>query len=99
MQCSIVYIESYLSSAYILSQADSSLNFRVLSKSSFPCALLLTICYSLLRTTPFLREWCEGDNWFRPVRVSDGYKLEPAGVEEHHCAMACVIIVSGAVAL
>lgn len=59
----------------------------------------MIVGYAALRTTPFLRKWCEGDNWFKPTRVSNGYKLEPAGVEEHQCALACVVFVAGAVAL
>jgi hypothetical protein len=47
----------------------------------------------------FVREWCEGDNWFRPVRATDGYKLAPAGVEEHQCALVCVLVGAGMAAV
>lgn len=47
----------------------------------------------------FVRKWCEGDNWFRPSRESIGYTLAPAGVEEHHCALVCVLIAAGLVAV
>jgi hypothetical protein len=55
----------------------------------------------MLRQMKFVRSWCEGDNWFRPIRESEGggYTLKPAGVEEHHCALICVVVVAGAVAL
>jgi hypothetical protein len=45
----------------------------------------------------FVRAWCEGDNWFRPTRETDGYKLAPAGVEEHQCALVCVLVGAGMV--
>ena len=47
----------------------------------------------------FVRKWCEGDNWFRPSRETDGYTLKPAGVEEHQCALTCVLIAAGMVAV
>lgn len=47
----------------------------------------------------FVREWCEGDNWFRPVRETVGYKLAPAGVEEHQCALVCVVVAAGMAAV
>ena len=47
----------------------------------------------------FVREWCEGDNWFRPVRETEGYKLAPAGVEEHQCALVCVLVGAGMAAV
>lgn len=47
----------------------------------------------------FVREWCEGDNWFRPVRATEGYRLAPAGVEEHQCALVCVLVGAGMAAV
>lgn len=59
----------------------------------------MMVGYYALRKVPFVSKWCEGDNWFKPTRFSEGYKLAPAGVEEHHCALTCTIIVCGAIAL
>jgi len=47
----------------------------------------------------FVRAWCEGDNWFRPIRETEGYTLKPAGVEEHQCALTCVLTGAGLVAV
>jgi hypothetical protein len=73
----------------------------LLLKTSTPFSILLGIAYYMLRQMKFVRSWCEGDNWFRPIRESEGggYTLKPAGVEEHHCALICVVVVAGAVAL
>jgi hypothetical protein len=51
--------------------------------------------YWSLRQVPFIRKWCEGDNWFKPVVTYNGN----VGIEEHHCALTCDIIVTGAIAV
>lgn len=74
--------------------------------SSFPSSIAMASGYYLLRQVPFIRAWCEGDNNFLASRIHhvdkvglvfDG-KIRLA-VEEHMCALTCVIIAAGAVAL
>jgi hypothetical protein len=74
-------------------------NYTLLFKTSTPCSLFLAIGYYALRQMPFVREWCEGDNWFKPSRESNGYTLAPAGIEEHQCALTCVLIGAGMAAV
>jgi hypothetical protein len=95
IQCSIAFLESYISSAYALSKRDRYPNYRFLLKTTVPSAAAMSWGYWSLRQVPFVREWCEGDNWFRPVAMYNAN----AGVEEHHCALTCDIIVTGAIAL
>jgi hypothetical protein len=94
-QCSLAFLESYFSSAYALSKRDIYPNYRLLLKTSMPSAAAMIWGYRSLRQVPFIRKWCEGDNWFRPVVMYNG----DVGVEEHHCALTCDIIVTGAIAL
>jgi len=93
--CSLAFFESYISSAYALSKRARYPNYELLLNTTIPSALAMSWGYWSLRQVPFVREWCEGDNWFRPVVMYNS----DAGVEEHHCALTCDIIITGAIAL
>jgi hypothetical protein len=95
IQCSFAFLESYVSSAYALSKRECRPNYGLLLNTTILAALAMCWGYWSLRQVPFVREWCEGDNWFSPVVRNNS----PAGVEEHHCALTCDIIVTGAIAV
>jgi hypothetical protein len=63
----------------------------------------MSVGYYFLREVPFIRAWCEGDNNFHEFNGHfDKYGNlvgGKVGVEEHMCALTCVIIAAGAVAL
>jgi hypothetical protein len=64
----------------------------------------MSIGYYALRQVPYIRKWCEGDNWFRPTAAwgynyRTGVYSHTPGIEEHHCALTCDIIVTGGIAL
>ena len=73
--------------------------------STLPSAVAMSGGYYSLRQVPFVRKWCEGDNWFQPTTVSRNnawpgtYRKVDPGVEQHHCALTCDIIITGAIAL
>ncbi|PMD44055.1 hypothetical protein L207DRAFT_270867 [Hyaloscypha variabilis F] len=98
-QCTISYLESCISSGLALANTSgipkSTPNYTLLLKTSTPCALALGAAYYAVRQMEFVRAWCEGDNWFRPIRETEGYTLKPAGVEEHQCALTCVLTGEG----
>jgi len=103
--CCIAFSENYVSSAYSLSKQDKSLDYRFLLMSTLPSAVAMSGGYYSLRQVPFVRKWCEGDNWFQPTTVSRNnawpgtYRKVDPGVEQHHCALTCDIIITGAIAL
>ncbi|KAE9377812.1 hypothetical protein N431DRAFT_541444 [Stipitochalara longipes BDJ] len=101
--CTISYLENCISSGFALANASgnakSTPNYSLLLKTSTPCTLAMGAGYCAVRQMEFVRKWCEGDNWFRPIRETDGYTLAPAGVEEHQCALTCVLIGAGLVAV
>jgi len=92
--CSLAFLESYITSAYAHSKRDRNPNYKLLLRTTVPSAIAMAYGYWSLRQVPFVRKWCEGDNWFRPVAYG-----ADVGIEEHHCALTCDIIVTGAIAL
>jgi hypothetical protein len=76
---------------------NDEINYRLLLKTTIPSALLVAWGYYSLRHVPYIREWCEGDNWFKPT--PEGYQRSDGMVEGHMCALTCTVIVAGGVAL
>jgi hypothetical protein len=97
LQCSITFLENYATSAMSLYRQETKPNYSLLLKTSTPCSIAMSAGYYALRQVPFIRAWCEGDNDFlESYRFGHFGRL---GVEEHMCALTCVIIAAGAVAL
>jgi hypothetical protein len=75
-----------------------------------PSTIAISTGYYFLRQVPSIVKWCEGDNNFiEHITYGDLYKYGSeyvaaakkftGAVEEHMCALTCVIIAAGAVAL
>ncbi|KAH8595428.1 hypothetical protein B0O99DRAFT_686847 [Bisporella sp. PMI_857] len=92
--CSLTFIENYTSTALSIYRREVKPNHILLFKTSIPCSFGMLIAYYSLRQIPFIRTWCEGDNWFAPVS-----RGRNSNIEQHHCALTCTIIAAGAVAL
>jgi hypothetical protein len=78
---------------------DTIPNHNSLLVRSLVFSLALGIEFDRLRALSDLKNWDQVDDWFRPTRESEGYELKPAGVEQHHQALVCVLMITLLVAL
>lgn len=83
------FLESYITTAYSIYKRESQLNYLRLLRTAGTTAIISAFGYRALRQVPYVRRWCEGNNW---APLNDN-------VEKRNCALVCVVIVSGAIAV